>query len=69
MIPQLIIAYTTEGKTDQRFLENIIQRTFEQIIFAECQIQMEILPLQYIPKTSGDFRSAIIECAKKAFQK
>ena len=41
MTPQLIIGFVTEGTTDHRFLETIIQKTFEDIAF-ECDNQIEI---------------------------
>jgi len=54
MIRQFIVGFATEGKTDIRFLENIIQRSFEDVAF-ECSGQIEILPVQIIPKRSGNF--------------
>jgi Domain of unknown function (DUF4276) len=58
---QVIIGFSTEGSTDFRFLESIIQRTFEDVAF-DCTGQIEVLPVQYIPKTSGTF----IELVKNA---
>ena len=54
MIKQIIVALTTEGTTDSRFLESIIQRSFENAAF-DCAGQIEVLPVQYIEKQSGDF--------------
>ncbi len=54
MIRQVTIGFASEGITDVRFLENIIQRTFEDIAF-ECSGQIEILPLQVLPKKRGSF--------------
>jgi len=35
MSKQVIIGFTTEGKTDVQFLESVIQRSFEDVAF-EC---------------------------------
>lgn len=51
---QLIIGFATEGSTDERFLRSIIQRSFEKVAF-ECSGQVEILPVEYIENTSGNF--------------
>lgn len=41
-IPQLFIAFTGEGSTDNRFLEKIIKRTIVDIIFNECSTELEV---------------------------
>ena len=46
---QIIIGYTTEGKSDCKFLKDIILRTFEEIVY-ECPRSVEILDVIYIPK-------------------
>ncbi len=50
----LTIAYHVEGTTDERFLGNIIQRTFEQIAF-ECDGSIEVYPIVNFksPKENG----------------
>ena len=58
MTPQLIIGFVTEGSTDYRFLESIIQRTFEDVAF-DCDGEIEILPVQYFEK-SGLKNAALI---------
>jgi hypothetical protein len=66
MIKQVITGFTTEGTTDVRFLEGIIQRSFEDVAF-ECTGQVEILPVQYIKKQSGDdFVEMVRDCAQQA---
>ncbi|KAF0250032.1 MAG: hypothetical protein FD167_568 [bacterium] len=65
MIRQLIIGFTTEGTTDVRFLESVIQRSFEGIAF-ECDGQIEVLPVQYIKKQSGSFVTVVQTCAQQA---
>ena len=67
MYPQLIIGFVAEGSTDYRFLESIIQRTFEDAAF-ECDGQIEILPVQYFEKRIGDFYSQIEQHAEKAYE-
>ena len=64
---QLIIGYTTEGTTDIRFLESIIQRTFELVGF-ECTQSVEILPLISIPKNSGSFVEQILQASANAYK-
>ena len=41
MAKQIIIGFVTEGTTDTRFMESIIQRTFEEIAF-ECTTDVDI---------------------------
>jgi hypothetical protein len=65
---QIIIGFTTEGTTDVRFLESIIQRSFESIAF-ECDGQIEVLPVQYIEKQSGSFLEVVRLYAQKAAQR
>lgn len=62
---QIIIGFTTEGSTDVRLLENIIQRTFEYVAF-ECIGQVEVLPVQYIEKQNGDFVELVKDYARQA---
>lgn len=62
---QLIIGFTTDGPTDIRFLESIIQRTFEDIAF-ECDGDVMVLPLQYIEREPGSFIEMVQTCAHKA---
>lgn len=47
---QLIIGLTTEGKSDDKFLKDIISRTFNSIV-SECQRSVEIINTVCIPKT------------------
>jgi len=65
MSKQIIIGFTTEGPTDVRFLESIIQRSFEAVAF-ECDGQVEILPVQCIEKQGGDFVRAVESYAQQA---
>jgi len=57
---QVIIGYTTEGTTDVRFLESILQRTFELVGF-ECRSSVEVLPLIHIPKQGGAFVEQVLQ--------
>src|SRR4051794_39151159 len=65
MSNQIIIGYTTEGNTDLRFLESVIQRTFEQVAF-ECKGEIEVLPVIHIRKKIGPFVEQCISCCKEA---
>ena len=65
MNKQIIIGFTTEGTTDVRFLESIIQRSFEAVAF-ECNGQVEVLPIQIIGKKSGVFVEVVKQHAEEA---
>ncbi|MFH0994158.1 MAG: DUF4276 family protein [Pseudomonadota bacterium] len=65
MSKQIIIGLTAEGTTDIRFLESVIQRSFENMAF-ECSGQVEVLPVQYIKKESGAFVDTVIKYARHA---
>ena len=65
MSKQIIIGFTTEGTTDVRFLESVIQRSFEDVAF-ECSGQVEVLPVQYIEKENGDFVEVVKYYAQQA---
>ena len=64
---QIIIGYTTEGKSDCKFLKDIILRTFEEIVY-ECPRSVEILDVIYIPKKHGlTYDEEVKTAAKEAF--
>jgi len=65
MSKQIIIGFTTEGTTDVRFLESIIQRSFEDMAF-ECSEQIEVFPVLYIEKQTGDFVQVVKTYAREA---
>jgi len=62
---QVSIGFTTEGPTDFRFLESVIQRSFEDVAF-ECSGQVEVLPVQYIEKQNGNFVDVVKNYAQEA---
>lgn len=62
---QVIVGFATEGKTDERFLRGVIQRSFEDVAF-ECRGQVEILPVQYIERRDGDFIDVVKSYAEEA---
>lgn len=68
MSKQIIIGFAAEGPTDVRFLESIVQRSFEDVAF-ECDGQVEILPVQCMEKESGDFVETVKSYAKQAEKK
>ena len=65
MSRQVSIGFTTEGPTDFRFLESVIQRSFEDVAF-ECSGQVEVLPVQYIEKQNGNFVEVVKNYAQEA---
>src|SRR3982751_4134188 len=69
MSQTIIVGYTTEGATDRRFLESIIERTFVHVGF-ECRKQIEIVtPVVYIDKGAPDnFVDQILKCASQAYR-
>ena len=64
---QLIIGMITEGKTDVRFLESVIKRTFESVAF-ECTGDIEILDIQKIQVTKSTFTEEVVEAATKGWE-
>lgn len=64
---QLIIGMITEGKTDVRFLESVIKRTFESVAF-ECTGDIEILDVQKIQVTKSTFKGEVVEAAMKGWE-
>ena len=67
MAYQVIVALTTEGTTDVRFLENIVKQAFEHVSF-ECTMDIEIL-YQTLTTTKvgqGTFANYVVEAAKEA---
>jgi Domain of unknown function (DUF4276) len=66
MTPQILIGFATEGSTDASFLENIIQKTFEDVAF-ECHRPIEVLPIRHLNKQTGNFMTLIENYAQKAF--
>ena len=63
----LIIGYTTEGNTDERFLGSIIRRTFEDIAL-ECESLIDIHSVQYIKTTKESYAQEIVAASKNAFE-
>lgn len=68
MIPQVIIGFATEGTTDVRFLESIIQRTFEEVA-VECKGDIQVMPIQSLEKVTGEsFVEMVLEYAKRSIE-
>lgn len=65
MKKQLIIGLVGEGKTDYRFLNSIVKRTFEKIAF-ECKGDIEILDVQDILTPTQAFKEFVHKSAKDA---
>ena len=65
MSKQIIIGFTTEGTTDVRFLESVVQRSFEAVAL-ECSEQIEVFPVLYIEKQTGDFVQVVKTYAREA---
>jgi hypothetical protein len=66
MTPQIMIGFATEGSTDALFLENIIQKTFDDVAF-DCHRPIEVMPICHLDKQIGDFTSLIERYAQQAF--
>jgi len=62
---QIFIGYTTEGRTDVRFLEKIIERAFEEIAY-EClgDVEPVIWPLK-VDKTGLTFSEYALKAAQQ----
>lgn len=65
---QLFAGLFAEGKTDIDFLQNIVQKTLQDIAF-ECsgQFDIEVLPIK-IDKTNLDFVSQTLIASKKGIE-
>ncbi|MBN1340361.1 MAG: DUF4276 family protein [Bacteroidales bacterium] len=61
----LTIAYTTEGKTDKRFLGNVIRRTFEEIAW-ECAGEITVYDPQHLEVSEHNFINQVTEAALEA---
>ncbi len=64
---QLIIGMIAEGKTDVRFWESVIKRTFESVAF-ECTGDIEILDIQKIQVAKSTFKEEAMEAAIKGWE-
>lgn len=62
------IAYSTEGTTDQRFLESVIRRTFEDVA-SECEGDIEVFDPFYLKfsKKNG-FVDDFVSISREAFK-
>ncbi|HQO49743.1 MAG TPA: DUF4276 family protein [Bacteroidales bacterium] len=64
MAKQIIIGFVTEGTTDTRFMESIIQRTFEEIAF-ECSSDIDISLFEIDFKKVGyEFNEFVLNSAR-----
>jgi hypothetical protein len=62
------IGYSTEGTTDQRFLETIIKRTIEDVA-SECQGEIYVFdPIYYKFPKPGNFVKGILSLASEAHE-
>jgi hypothetical protein len=60
-----MVGFMTEGTTGTRFLESVIQRTFDEIAF-ECTGEVDVLPVQHILVRSDTFSNEVLEASQKA---
>lgn len=63
----LTIGYITEGTTDVRFLDNIIERTFSEAAM-ECKGVIEVYTPQHIPSQGKTFKEKVFQAAMTANQ-
>lgn len=61
----LTIGYITEGTTDVRFLEHIIERTFVEAAM-DCRGAIEVYPPEWIKPQARTFPDKVLEAAKAA---
>jgi hypothetical protein len=66
---QLFVGLFTEGTTDDRFLQSIVQRTLEDIAFNEGRGQFEIeVNIINLDKTGKKFVNLVLEASKKGVE-
>jgi hypothetical protein len=66
---QLFVGLFTEGTTDDRFLQSVVQRTLEGIAFNEGRGQFEIeVNIISINKTDKKFVNLVLEASKKGVE-
>lgn len=63
MAKQLFIGLVAEGCTDIRFLQNIVQRTFEDVACKECTQEVEILTYELQKVNKGNSFPDLVENA------
>jgi len=65
-VVQIFAGLFTEGQTDIRFLQNIVQNTLEAVAFHDCsgQFDIELTPIT-INKTGLGFIEQVLEASKK----
>ncbi len=63
----LTIGYITEGPTDIRFLDSIIERTFTEAAM-DCKGVIEVYAPQHITTQKKTFKEKVLEAAKAADQ-
>jgi len=64
--PQLLIGLYTEGPTDVRFLERVVQRTFEDICYNECQGELDVLDIRNIEIIDkSTFPESVVKASSK----
>lgn len=65
---QIFIGLMTEGTTDWRFFENIVERTFRKISF-ECNKEVDISSIHFIKDLEEQkFIAKVLEASKKGYQ-
>lgn len=68
MAKQIFIGVVTEGSTDERFLMNIIQRTFESVAI-QCVGEIEVISSMLHNVDKGDsFSDLVLDASRKSIQ-
>lgn len=61
----LILTYCTEGPTDERFIGNIIYRTFTELAY-KCKGEIDVYEPVHIQRNSGRFIDSTLRVASEA---
>lgn len=69
MRKQLFIGLAVEGNTDMRFLQSVVRRSFEHVVFEECdqEVDIDIFPLK-VNKIGKSFPEFVAEAAKQGLK-
>lgn len=64
---QIFVGLMTEGTTDDRFLDSIVERTLKKIALEECSGEIDIY-FYILEKNKGSFKEQVLEVSKQGIE-